>query len=73
MTDLEYLSSNLVQTDQERLIGLMLSLSEIPQYVMNGNASVSIWTFVTVALNTLLLFVLLRGFYRTRRTVAQPA
>jgi hypothetical protein len=45
-------------------------LLEIPEYVTGVYAAVSIWTFVTVALTALLLFVLVRGFYRTRRAVA---
>ena len=51
----------------------MWGLFEIPQFVTGVNAAVSTWTFVTAALSALLLFVLVRGFYRMRRNVAKPA
>jgi hypothetical protein len=38
-----------------------------------GSFEVSVWTFVTIALSALLLFVLVRGFYRMRRPVAKAA
>jgi hypothetical protein len=38
-----------------------------------ANASVSTWTIITIALTALLLFVLVRGLFRTRSTVAKPA
>jgi hypothetical protein len=67
----EYRASNYVLPNEERLTDAMWGLFEIPQYV--AGASVSTWTFVTVALSALLLFVLVRGFYRARRTVVKPA
>ena len=67
----EYRTSKL--PNDQRVADSLLGLFEFPQYVMNGNASVSIWTFVTAALTILLLFVLLRGFYRAKRTVVKPA
>jgi hypothetical protein len=69
----EYRASNYALLNEERLLDSMWGLLEIPQYVTGVNAAVSIWTFVTVALSALLLFVLARGFYRMRRTVAKPA
>jgi hypothetical protein len=67
----EYRTSKL--PNDQRLTDSLWGLLEIPQYVMSSSAAVPIWTFVTVALSTLLLFVLVSGFYRTRRTVAKPA
>jgi len=69
----EYRASNYVLPNEERLMDAMWGLFEIPQYVTGLNATVSAWTFVTVALSALLLFVLVRGFYRMRRNVAKPA
>jgi len=37
------------------------------------NARVSIWAFVTIALAALLVFVLVRGIYRTRRAAPNLA
>jgi hypothetical protein len=48
-------------------------LFEIPKYVVGVDAAVEVWSFVTIALSVLLLLVLLRGFYRPRHTVANPA
>jgi hypothetical protein len=56
--------------NEERLMDALWGLSEIPEYVTGVNATVSIWTFVTVALTALVLFVLVRGFYPTSRAVA---
>jgi len=69
----EYRASNYVLPNEERLRDAMWCLFEIPQYVTGVNAAVSTWTVVTVALSALLLFVLVRGFYRMRRNVAKPA
>jgi hypothetical protein len=69
----EYRASNPVLPNEERLMDAMRGLFQIPQYVTGVNASASTWTFVTVALSALLLFVLVRDFYRARRTVAKPA
>jgi tetratricopeptide (TPR) repeat protein len=68
----EYRGSNYVLPNEERLMDAMWGLFEIPQYVTGVNAAVSTWTFVTVALSALLLFVLVRGFYRMRCNVAKP-
>jgi hypothetical protein len=62
----EYRGSNHVLPNEERLMDAMWGLFEIPQYVTGVNAAVSTWTFVTVALSALFLFVLVRGFYRMR-------
>jgi len=59
--------------DQERLSEPPWGLVEVPNYVTSVKAAVSIWTLVTVALTALLLFVVVGGFYRTRRTAANPA
>jgi hypothetical protein len=69
----EYRSSNYSLLNDERMIDSMWSLMEVPQSVTGVNAAVSIWTSVTIALSALLLFVLVRGFYRMQRTVAKPA
>jgi len=66
----EYRASNYLLPNEERLMDALWGLLEIPEYVTGVYAAVSIWTFVTVALTALLLFVLVRGFYRTRRAVA---
>jgi hypothetical protein len=66
----EYRASNYVIPNEERLMDALWGLSEIPEYVTGVNATVSIWTFVTVALTALVLFVLVRGFYPTSRAVA---
>jgi len=50
----------------------VLGLVEVPNYVTSVKAAVSIWTFVTVALTALLLFLVVGGFYRTRRTATNP-
>ncbi|PYS65350.1 MAG: hypothetical protein DMF76_02865 [Acidobacteria bacterium] len=60
-------------TDQERLSEPLWGLVEVPNYVTSVKAAVSIWTFVAVALTALLLFVVVGGFYRTRRTATNPA
>jgi len=54
-------------------MGAMWGLMEIPEYVMGVSARVSIWAFVTIALAAFLLFVLVRGIYRTRRAASNPA
>jgi hypothetical protein len=59
--------------NQERLTDAMWGLLEIPEYMTGANASVSTWTIITIALTALLLFVLVRGLFRTRRTAADPA
>ena len=69
----EYRASNSALSDREPLMEAMWGFLEIPQYLTGTNASVSTWTFVTVALSALLLFVLVRGFYRVRRTLAKSA
>ena len=51
----------------------MWGFLEIPDYMTGANGSVSTWTAITVALSALLVFVLVRGFYRMRRAAAKPA
>jgi hypothetical protein len=67
----EYRASNYSLPSQERFMESMWGFLEIPRFVTGVNAAVSIWTFVTVALSALLLFVLVRGLYRIRRTVTK--
>jgi hypothetical protein len=69
----EYRASNYSLPNDEQLMGSMWGLLEIPRYLTGVNFAVSVWTIVTVALSALLLFVLVRGFYRMRRTVAKAA
>ncbi len=69
----EYRASNYSQLNEERMMQSMWGLLEIPRSVTDVNFAVSIWTFVTIALSSLLLVVLARGFYRMRRAVAKPA
>jgi hypothetical protein len=69
----EYRASNYSLPNQERLMESMWGPLEIPRYLTGGSFAVSVWTFVTIALSALLLFVLVRGFYRMRRTVAKAA
>jgi hypothetical protein len=69
----EYRAANYSLLNEEGLIDPMWGLFEIPRYLTGVNFAVSAWTVVTIALSALLLFVLVRGFYRMRRTVAKPA
>jgi hypothetical protein len=69
----EYRTSNYSQLNEERMMQSMWGLLEIPRSVTDVNFAVSIWTFVTIALSLLLLVVLARGFFRTRRAAAKPA
>jgi hypothetical protein len=69
----EYRASNYSLPNQGRLMESMWGLLEVPRYLTGVNFAVSVWTIVTVALSTLLLFVLVRVFYRVRRTLAKPA
>ena len=69
----EYRASSYMLLNDERLMGAMWGLMEIPEYVMGVNARVSIWAFVTIALAALLVFVLVRGIYRTRRAAPNLA
>jgi hypothetical protein len=69
----EYRTSNFLLSDEQVLTDAMWSLFEIPEHVVGVDGAVEIWSFVTIALSVLLLFVLVRGFYRARRTVADPA
>jgi hypothetical protein len=69
----EYRDSNYSLPNQERLTESMWGLLEVPRYLTGVNFAVSVWTIVTVARSTLLLFVLVRVFYRVRRTLAKPA
>jgi hypothetical protein len=69
----EYRSSSLQLGDEQVLTDAMWSLVTIPEYFVGVDASVELWSFVTIVLSALLLFVLVRGFYRTKRTVTNPA
>jgi len=69
----EYRASSYMLLNDERLMGAMWGLMEIPEYVMGVHARVSIWAFVTIALAALLVFVLVRGIYRTRRVAPNLA
>jgi len=69
----EYRTSSFLLGDEQVLTDAMWSLFEIPEHVVGVDGAVEIWSFVTIALSALLLLVLVRGFYRTRRTVAKPA
>ncbi|HMI53326.1 MAG TPA: hypothetical protein VK525_17565 [Candidatus Saccharimonadales bacterium] len=69
----EYRASKSALFDREPLMEAMWGLLEVPRYLTDTNAAVSIWTFITIALSALLVFVLARGFYRMRRTVAESA
>jgi tetratricopeptide (TPR) repeat protein len=68
-----YRSSSYVLANQERLIEALSDLNGVPDYVLGVNARVSIWAFVTIGLTALLLFILVRGIYRTRRATSNPA
>jgi hypothetical protein len=70
----EYRSSSLPLGEERVLTDAMGSLLRIPDYVVGDDNAVALWTFVTIALSALLLFVLARGFYRMRRGAsATPA
>jgi hypothetical protein len=69
----EYRASKAALSDREPLMEAMWGFLEIPRYLTGLNFAVSIWTIVTAALSALLLFVLVRGFYRMRRTVTKAA
>jgi hypothetical protein len=69
----EYRSSSYVLANQERLMEALSDLHGIPDYVMGVNTHVLIWAFVTIALTTLLLFVLVRGILRARHAPSKPA
>jgi len=69
----EYRASSYMLLNDERLMGAMWGLMEIPEYVMGVHARVSIWAFATIALAALLVFVLVRSIYRTRRAASKPA
>jgi hypothetical protein len=69
----EYRKSNFLLGDEQMLTDAMWSLFEIPSHVAGVDGAVEIWTFVTIALSVLLLLVLVRGFYRTRHAVVNPA
>jgi len=69
----EYRAANYSLLNEEGLIDPMWGLLEIPRYLRGVNFAVSVWTIVTIALSALLLFVLVRGFYWMRGTVAKPA
>ncbi len=69
----EYRSSSYVSANQERLMEALGDLHGIPDYVMGVNAHVLIWTFVTIALTALLLFVLVNGIFRARHAASKPA
>jgi hypothetical protein len=68
-----YRASTYSLLNEEGLMDPMWGLMEIPRYLTGVNFAVSLWMIVTIALSTLLLFVLARGFYRMRRTAAKSA
>ncbi len=69
----EYRASNYRVIDQERLMDALWSLISFPEAVLGVDAAVAFWASVTIALSALLLIVLVRSFYRTRRATANPA
>lgn len=69
----EYRTSSFLLSDEQVLTDAMWSLFEIPEHVVSVDGAVEIWSFVTIALTALLLFVLVRGLFRTRPTAANPA
>jgi hypothetical protein len=69
----EYRASNYTVVDQQRLMDALWSLISFPEYALGVDASVAFWATVTIALSALLLFVLVRAFYRTKRAAANPA
>jgi hypothetical protein len=69
----EYRTSNFLRGDEQVLTDAMWSLFEIPSHVAGVDGAVELWSVVTIALSALLLFVLVRGFYRAKRAAAKPA
>lgn len=69
----EYRASIYSQPNDERLMDSMWGLLEIPRYLTGVNFAVSVWTIVTITLSTLLLLVLVRGFYRMRHSLEKAA
>jgi hypothetical protein len=69
----EYRTSSFLLSDEQVLTDAMWSLFEIPEHVVSVDGAVEIWSLVTIALTALLLFVLVRGLFRTRPTAANPA
>jgi hypothetical protein len=69
----EYRVSSYGLASHERLMEALGDLNRIPDYVMGVNARVLMWTFVTVALAALFLFVLARGIFRPRHGASKPA
>jgi len=64
----EFRSANYALPDVEHLAEVLRDLSVIRNYVLNVAVErVSIWTFVTVALAALAVFIVARSFYRARR------
>jgi hypothetical protein len=68
----EYRTSDFLLGDEQVLTEAMRSLFEIPTYVVGVDAAVEVWSFVTIGLSLLLLFVLVRGFRRIKHTAANP-
>jgi hypothetical protein len=65
--------SSFEPTDEMRINDAMWSLVKVPEHVLGVDAAVTFWSAVTIVLSVLLLFMLVRGFYRTRHTAANPA
>jgi hypothetical protein len=69
----EYRASNYQVADQERLMVALWSLISFPEALLGVDAAVAAWASVTIALSALLLLVLVRAFYRTKRATTNPA
>jgi hypothetical protein len=61
----EYRAANDVLSGHERFIEALSGLGQIPYYMLGAYGHVTIWSFATIALTALLLFVVARGIYRT--------
>jgi hypothetical protein len=68
----DYRNSAFLYQDRQRVMDAFWGLVEVPQY-FSGDDGLGLWTFVTVALTALLLFVIARGIYRTKHTAPTPA
>jgi hypothetical protein len=69
----DYRASSYMLGAEQNLTDAMWGLIQIPQYVVGVDSGVQRWSLVTMALSALLLLVVVRGFYRTRRPAQNPA
>jgi hypothetical protein len=69
----EYRRSSYLLVDQQRITVALWSLIRVPEYVVGVDRAVALWSTVTITLSVLAVFILAWGFYRTKRTVANPA